>query len=248
MVMNLAGIIQGLITPDCSHYEADTRIIIHVLNCLKNGVMNVFVKTNDTDVVVLLTAYLPKFLEHGDVNIVAVCGIGNTSYLSINQIGNYIGLHRCPELLFLHSISGCDYTSSFFKVGKIKFWDQWLENNNISPVFRHMSYCPVLPIAEGHLQTIEKFVISVYDRSLEVDMIDSARFEIFKYKGDFDFRALPPTSNALRLHIHRAALVGCGACLTFLNRHWKSHTNGVGRKMMVKLEVLMSYGQTIISI
>ena len=32
VVMNLAGIIQGLITPDCSHYEADTRIIIHVLN------------------------------------------------------------------------------------------------------------------------------------------------------------------------------------------------------------------------
>ena len=38
-------------------------------------------------------------------------------------------------------------------------------------------------------------------------MIDLARFEIFKYKGDFDFRALPPTSNALRLHIHRAAYI-----------------------------------------
>ena len=115
VVTNLAGIIQGLIIPDCSHYEADTRIIIHVLNCLQNRVVNVFVKTNDTDIIVLLTVYLPKFLEYGDVNIVAFCGIGNNShYLSINKIGNFIGLQRCPELQFLHSVSGCDYTSSFF--------------------------------------------------------------------------------------------------------------------------------------
>ena len=138
-------------------------------------------KTNDTDIIVLLTVYLPKFLEYGDVNIVAFCGVGNNShYLSINKIGNFIGLQRCPELLFLHSVSGCDYTSSFFKVGKIKFWDLWLESENVSPVFHHMSLCPVLTIPEEYLQAIERFVISVYDRSLKVDMIDSARFEIYR--------------------------------------------------------------------
>ena len=113
----------------------------------------------------------------------------------------------CPELLFLHSVSGCDYTSSFFKVEKIKFWDLWLESENVSSVFHHMSLCPVLPIPEEYLQAIERFVISVYDRSLKVDLIDSVRFEIFKFKGDFDIRSIPPTSNALRLHIHRAAYI-----------------------------------------
>ena len=96
---------------------------------------------------------------------------------------------------------------AFFKVGKIKFWDLWLESENVSPVFHHMSLCPVLPIPEEYLQAIERFVISVYDRSLKVDLIDSARFEIFKFKGDFDIRSIPPTSNALRLHIYRAAYI-----------------------------------------
>ena len=116
LVTNLAGIIQGLIIPDCSHYEADTRIIIHVLNCLQNSVVDVFVKTNDTDIIVLLTVYLPKFLEYGGVNIVAFCGVGNNShYLSINKIGNFIGLQRVQNYYFCIQLVGATTPLGFLK-------------------------------------------------------------------------------------------------------------------------------------
>ena len=192
---------------DCSHIEADTRIILHVLNCINNGIKNIYVRTNDTDVVVLLISYMPMFLEQNEVSIIAINGVGaKIKHFPINTIA-HIGLDRCRELLFLHSLSGCDYTSSFFKVGKCKFWDIWLGNNNISKTFVDFSYCPVLPLSEVYLQTIETFMISLYDSTLEAAEIDLARYEMFKHKGDLEIRSLPPTKDALLLHIHRCAYV-----------------------------------------
>ena len=40
---------------------------------------------------------------------------------NINHIGDFIGLERCQGLLFVYSLSGCDFTPSFFGVGKLSF-------------------------------------------------------------------------------------------------------------------------------
>ena len=42
--------------------EADTKINVHVKDCLLNGFKNIIVKTTDTDVITLLLAHLP-FLD-----------------------------------------------------------------------------------------------------------------------------------------------------------------------------------------
>ena len=46
---------------DCSQLEVDSRIILHVWNCIQMGLINVYVQTNDTDVVVLLVDYMLDF-------------------------------------------------------------------------------------------------------------------------------------------------------------------------------------------
>ena len=46
---------------------------------------------------------------------------------NINHIGDFIGLERCQGLLFVYSLSGCDFTPSFFSVGKLKFFDLYIE-------------------------------------------------------------------------------------------------------------------------
>ena len=38
----------------CNHEEADTRIVIHVIQALQSGCTSVLVRTVDTDVVVIL--------------------------------------------------------------------------------------------------------------------------------------------------------------------------------------------------
>ena len=62
-VTNYKANILGVSIPDCSHIEADTRIILHVLNCIHSGIQNIIVRSVDTDVVILLIAYMQFFLE-----------------------------------------------------------------------------------------------------------------------------------------------------------------------------------------
>ena len=80
-------------------------------------------QTNDTDIVGIVVAYMPDFLEiDSNARVIVVSGVGfNASCISVNAVAAYIGLKLCKELLFLHYLSGRDYTSSFFHVRKVKF-------------------------------------------------------------------------------------------------------------------------------
>ena len=39
---------------NCNHKEADTRVVVHILNALEQGMKSVNVRTVDTDVVIIL--------------------------------------------------------------------------------------------------------------------------------------------------------------------------------------------------
>ena len=64
--------------------------------------INVYVGTNDTDVVVLLVAFIPDFLKiNVDAQVIVICDAGTQKYcMSINVIAASITLERCKELLF----------------------------------------------------------------------------------------------------------------------------------------------------
>lgn len=123
VIMNVEGNLAEIGIPDCSHPEADTRIILHVLSCYQSRVEDVYIWDNDTEVVVLLSTYMPDFFKtNSKAKIVAQCGISMKSfYLSINAIAGYIVLERCKELLFLYFLLIYDYTSSLFHLRKVKF-------------------------------------------------------------------------------------------------------------------------------
>ena len=117
--MNLKGTLANINMSDSLYSEADTGIILHVFSCVYSGLKDIYVRTIDTDVVVILVAYMPDFLEI-DSNVLSGVGL-NTSCISVNAIAAYIGLKRCKELLFLGYLSGCDYTLSFFTSEKWNF-------------------------------------------------------------------------------------------------------------------------------
>ena len=164
--MNLKGTLASMNIFDSSHSEADVRIILHVFFCVHSGLKDIYVRTNDMDVVILV-AYMSDFLEtNSNVRVSIVSGVGfNTSCLSVNAITAYIGLKRCKVLLFLHCLSGCCYTSRFFHVGKEKFWNAWLKNS-VSKTFLLYSNRPTLPLTEENVKVIESFVVSLYVVSL----------------------------------------------------------------------------------
>ena len=108
---------------DCLQREADSRIILHISNCIQTVSINVYVRANNTDVVALLMAFIPDFLKiNAGAQVILICGVCTNKYcMSINVIAESITLESCKQLLFLHALSGSDYTSSFFHVRKVKF-------------------------------------------------------------------------------------------------------------------------------
>ena len=133
--MNLKGKLTNINISDSSHSEADTRIILHFFSCVHSRLKDIYVQTNDEDAVIILVAYMPDFLKIGsNMRVSVMSGVRfNTSIISVNAIAAYIGLNRSKNCCFCSlslslslSLSGCDYTSSFYHVGKVKFWDAWL--------------------------------------------------------------------------------------------------------------------------
>ena len=50
---------------DLRQYEADLRIPMHVLDCIRSGYKTYVVISNDTDVIIALLFYVPVFLQEG---------------------------------------------------------------------------------------------------------------------------------------------------------------------------------------
>ena len=61
--MNLKGTLANINMSDSSHSEADMRIFIHNFSCVYISLKDIYVRTNDMDVVVILVAHMPDFLE-----------------------------------------------------------------------------------------------------------------------------------------------------------------------------------------
>ena len=85
--MSIEGNLAKIDMPDCFHPEANTRIIPHVLSYLQNRDEEVYICTNDTDVVFLLSAYVQNFLKtNSNAKTVSQWGVGLKSYyLSIKR-------------------------------------------------------------------------------------------------------------------------------------------------------------------
>ena len=108
------------------------------------------------------------------------------------------------RIVVWHSLSGWDYTSSFYHFEKVEFWDAWLKNSVLSEKFLLYSNRPTLPLAEKNLKVIKSFVVSLYVTELDIlTSVDIARSQSFKYRGNSEIRSLPPARDTLIQHIHK---------------------------------------------
>ena len=96
----------------CDHEEADTRLLVHVMN---SGCSTCLVRTVDTDVVVILIGKFHCLLTlHLSARIWVAFGTGkNFEYLDINSISRALGKQKSLALPVFHSFIGCDTTSTF---------------------------------------------------------------------------------------------------------------------------------------
>ena len=100
----------------CTHEEADTRMLFHVQDAMKQGHTKMAICTVDTDVVVLAVTASEQ-LEIDELWIAFATG-KNFRYLAAHEIAMTLGPSKCHGLPFFHALTGCDTVSCFSGRGK----------------------------------------------------------------------------------------------------------------------------------
>ena len=104
----------------CNHEEADTRLLLHVLDGANSGIKKVSIIAVDTDVVVIA---LQHFFT---LNLEELC-----IEFGVDKYRRYILIHTCPETFgrklcssstLWHAFTGCDTVSSFNRKVKKTAW------------------------------------------------------------------------------------------------------------------------------
>ncbi|XP_057305868.1 uncharacterized protein LOC130647831 [Hydractinia symbiolongicarpus] len=199
-----------------THEEADSRILYHLSSIQTPA--NVVIRTIDTDVLIIALGCLSKLPN--SLNIWMETGVytkNTLRYISINQIYQKLGKNICMALPAYHAFTGCDYTASFSRKGKIRPFKLLEKNESVQDVFKQLG--TNLDVTDDAFATLEKFVCSMYGKR-NLSSVDEARLVMFlekyKPKGEneaiscvkkFDGSSLPPCLRVLRQKIYRTKYV-----------------------------------------
>ena len=137
----------------CTHEGADTRILLHLEDAVKEGYTKVLVRTVDTDVLVLA-----QRLSITELWVAFGTGKG-FRHLAAHEMAKALGPKRCIALTMFHAFTGCDTVSSFCGRGKKTAWDTWMNFDDITGAF---AATPDVSDIADWMEPLERFVILLY--------------------------------------------------------------------------------------
>ena len=180
-------------------------MLLHVEDAVRQGYSKVSIRTVDTDVVVLAVTAAGRL----DIDELWVAfGTGNNfRFLAAHEMAAALGPNKCQGLPFFHAVTGCDTVSSFGGRGKKKAWETWKacdEVTDITAAFCALAASPTSSAIDDHMDALERFVVLLYDRTSGLEHVNECHKHLFTQTGR-SIDALPPTREALKQHIKRAA-------------------------------------------
>ena len=96
----------------CNHQKADSRIFLHVYDAAKHGHSKAFIRTVNSDVVLVATGHL--WIGYGT-------GI-TFQYIPVHQVIQSLGPEKYLALSLMHSYTRCDTSLLFLGIGKKTAW------------------------------------------------------------------------------------------------------------------------------
>ena len=115
----------------CTHEEADTRIILHLEDAVKEGNTKFSTRTVDTDVVVLALTSVQR-LKNAEIWVDFAVG-KSIRFLAAHEMARTLGHDRCMALPMFHAFTGCDTVSCFAGRGKRSAWDTRKVYDDVTP-------------------------------------------------------------------------------------------------------------------
>lgn len=194
-----------------SQEEADTKIILHCLySSMDSKCTTIVVRSPDTDVFLLLLAYVNKIKKH----LIFDTGTGNNRrQIDISIVKDKLSPNVCNALIGLHSFTGCDTVSSFTGKGKIKPFSIMCNDPKLVTCFEKLGTQEELE--DTLVRGLQNFVCRLYGYPSATG-VDDVRLKMVKKRftpGDdrplaqchgMDLSLLPPCERSLLNHIKRA--------------------------------------------
>ena len=128
----------------------------------------------------------------------------NERLINLNDTHQKLGTEIASGIKFFHCFSGYDSTTAFYKKSKnflFKAWMSYPRRAILSDAFQALSWSPSNVTMDSSVGVLNEFIAYVY--ADEFVTLNTARFNV--YKRSRSFRELPPSEDALRLHIKRSA-------------------------------------------
>ena len=148
---------------ECNHEEADTRIVVHIVHALQQGMKRIEVRTVDTDVIAILAgAYFKLALAYPLADIWVAFGKGKKfRFYSINYICASLGELKARALPVFHALTGCDTTSAFRGKGKKSAWQAWQTYKEVTETFVFLANHPFEHLSDDfiHFHRIERLTV-----------------------------------------------------------------------------------------
>ena len=188
----------------CTHEEADTRVMVHVLDASCCGHRRIMIRTSDTDVVVLAVSIVSKI--PAEELWVAYCTGKHLQNIAVHTIAAALGRERAFVLPMFHALTGCDTVSFFAGRGKKTAWDIWGLFPELTTTLLILSLSPEV-VDNACLAVIERFVVLLYDRTSYLTKVNEARQDLFSKKSR-TLEKIPPTQEALLQHTKHSVYQG----------------------------------------
>ena len=94
----------------------------------------------------------------------------------MNELSSTLGTRLCKALPAYHALTGCDYTSSFCRKGKVRPLKLLEKDENLQNAFEKLS--TETELHDDTVAEISRFVCLVYGKKMLSDT-NKARLEIF---------------------------------------------------------------------
>jgi len=185
----------------CSHEEADTRLLLHARDAVHKGHRKLYIRTVDTDVVVLAIAMFNQI--NPDELWLAFGSKAHFSYIPIHEVVHEMDPLVCKTLPIFHAFTGCDTVSAFGGRGKKTAWNTWKTFPDVNKAFENLLLMED-DISQSSMSLLERFVVLLYDRTSDLVKVNDARKWLFTQRSR-SLENIPPTQAALRQHIKRAS-------------------------------------------
>ncbi len=180
--------------------EADTRMILHCIKAVNNGAKVLIIRSNDTDVLVLLIHHFPVINAEKIYLIVGVKGrhTDNTRSIAVHDIYRKLTPAQQAVIIPVYCITGYDTVSSFYGIGKRTVFKIFMK---IAHEVGDMS-----ELGEGYLSSSVvdacTYFVGVLYGNQSTSKLNSLRASLALKRSP---KKIPPTDTSFRLHILQAA-------------------------------------------